>query len=424
MSHCNCIDLINGEIDSAKKNIIKEITNINNNIDRELLKGFEFINETTLEKINFFKTKLSLNKISDEFIIEFPKVDLHSHLDGSLRPQTIIDIATEEGILDTLPQTNAIDLQKWFITNANGSLETFLSTFNISVSVMQTKSSLERVAFENIVDNSICNVVYVETRFQPTLHMKKGLSLDEIVESIINGVNNGVKYVLSTGKFIKANIILCASRNQSFEEALQIAQLVIKYRGKGVVGFDIAGGEVGFRPSLFIDACNYIKNNNGLITIHAGETGDSSYIQEALQICGADRIGHGIRIMDDITIDSNNKITLGPLATYVRDRQIPLEFSISSNIQTKCYSKIEDHPIGFLYNLGFCITVNTDDKLMIGTNMNNEMLILKNIFYLDIKDFQKISLNSINSGFMSLDEKNFIINNHINPYFKKFLYNF
>jgi adenosine deaminase len=356
---------------------------------------------------------------SDEFIREFPKVELHNHLDGALRPETIIEIAKEEGILDKLPATNPVDLQKWFVENAYGSLETFLKTFEVTLSVMQTKTALERVAFENVIDCASNNIIYFEMRFAPELHTLKGLTLDEIVQSIINGVNNGIDYVLSQGKFISANIILTVLRTNSIENALKVAELVIKYRYNRVVAFDIAGQEFEYPPVLFIDAFRYIKDNNGLITIHAGETEGVSYIFQALQICGANRIGHGIRIVDDIIINSDKTITLGPLAAYIRDTQTSLDICLSSNIQTKIVDKIENHPFGFLYKLGFCVTLSTDDKLMIDTSLNKEMIIARDVFNFQIKDFKKITMNAINKAFTTVQERNYIIDNYITPFFLK-----
>src|SRR5579862_8557223 len=304
-----------------------------------------------------------------EEIRSAPKVLLHDHLDGGLRPQTVLELAREIGYTD-LPGTEVEDLTRALTAGAHrGHLEVYLDAFRHTVAVMQTPDALRRVAAECAEDLAADGVVYAEVRFAPELHTERGLSLDEVVEAVLEGFREGGK-----GHGITVYALLTAMRTAA--RSLEIAELAVRYRDRGVVGFDIAGAEAGWPPSRHLDAFQYLKRENFHITIHAGEAFGLPSIWEAIQWCGTDRLGHGVRIVDDITAGGR----LGRLAQYVRDKRIPLEMCPSSNVQTGAAASIAEHPIGLLRRLQFRVTVNTDNRLMSGTSMTREMDLLRQAF--------------------------------------------
>ena len=311
-------------------------------------------------------------------IIHAPKALLHDHLDGGLRPQTIIDLAEQAGYND-LPSTDPAQLGAWFVESANsGSLVRYLETFDHTVGVMQTADAIERVAFECGEDLMNDGVVYAEIRFAPEQHIQRGLSLVDIVDASLAGFGRAEENAAAQGKFLRLRGLLTAMRHAANSQ--EIAALVVKYRDSGIVGFDIAGAEAGFPPTRHLSAFEYLRRENAHFTIHAGEAFGLLSIWEALQWCGADRLGHGVRIIDDITVAEDGTPSLGRLAHYVRDRRVPLEMCPSSNVQTGAVDSIETHPIGLLRKLKFRVTVNTDNRLMSGTTMSNEMLLLHKAF--------------------------------------------
>ncbi len=352
-----------------------------------------------------------------EIIKTLPKVVLHDHLDGGVRPATIAELAKENGY-DKLPTQDPTELAKWF-RNAcdSGSLEKYLEAFVHTVGVMQTKAAIERVSFEAVEDLANDGVVYAEIRMAPELLQERGLSLDEIVEQMLLGFQRGEKEMAQLGKEIKVGLLLTAMRTAA--RSSEIAQLAIKWRDRGVVGFDIAGKEAGYPPTRHLDAFDAIRQANFHMTIHAGEAFGLPSIWEAVQICGTDRLGHGVRIVDDITFDSKNQPILGAMAAYVRDRRVPLEMCPSSNVQTGAAKSIKEHPITLLKNLQFRVTVNTDNRLMSDTFMSKEMYLLVQEAGFTLKDLQWLSVNAMKSAFIPFDERLTLINQVIKPRYAK-----
>jgi adenosine deaminase len=340
-----------------------------------------------------------------------PKVLLHDHLDGGLRPGTIIELAAETGYTG-LPTTDVGDLTRWMTGVAQrGSLELYLEAFQHTVGVMQTRDALIRVAQECAEDLAADGVVYAEVRFAPELHVTKGLSLDQVVEAVLEGFRRG-----SRGRDITVYALLTAMRTAA--RSLEIAELAVRHRDAGVVGFDIAGAEAGSPPSRHLDAFQYVARENFHITIHAGEGFGLPSIWEAVQWCGTDRLGHGVRIIDDIRpAPGGGPPALGRLASYVRDRRIPLEMCPTSNVQTGAATSIKDHPIGLLRELLFRVTVNTDNRLMSGVTMSSEFFALVEAFGYGWGDIEWLTTNAMKSAFAPFDERLKIINLQIKPGF-------
>jgi len=342
-----------------------------------------------------------------------PKVLLHDHLDGGLRPQTVIDLAADAGYA-ALPATEATELARWFAESAySGSLERYLETFQHTVGVTQTAGALARVARECAEDLAADGVVYAEVRFAPELHIQQGLSLNQIIDAVLEGFAQGTEKARSGGAWIRIGVLLTAMRTATHSK--EIAELAVEYRDKGVVGFDIAGAEAGFPPTRHLDAFEYLRRENAHFTIHAGEAFGLPSIWEAIQWCGADRLGHGVRIVDDITTNADGTHELGKLASYVRDRRIPLELCPSSNVQTGAAASIAEHPIGMLRDLNFRVTLNTDNRLMSGTSMSREMELCCEAFGWTLNDLQWLTVNAMKSAFLPFDERLDIINNRIKP---------
>lgn len=341
-----------------------------------------------------------------------PKALLHDHLDGGLRPQTIIDIADEINYQE-LPAKDAESLATWFHEAADsGSLERYLETFAHTVAVMQTEEHLARIARECAVDLADDGVVYAEVRFAPELHTQKGLSHSQAIDAVLKGFREGEAEAAENGKKIRMAGLLVAMRHAA--KSRSIAELVVAYRDKGIVGFDIAGAEAGFPPTRHLDAFEYLRRENAHFTIHAGEGFGLPSIWEAIQWCGAERLGHGVRIMDDIT-KVGDTYKLGPLASYIRDRRVPLELCPSSNLQTGAASSIAEHPIGVLADLRFRVTVNTDNRLMSQTSMSHEMELLVDAFGWTLADLQRVTVNAMKSAFIPFDERLAIIEKIVKP---------
>ena len=351
--------------------------------------------------------------VPPDLIKRAPKVLLHDHLDGGLRPQTVVELAQETGYAD-LPTTDADDLARWFAEAAySGSLERYLETFKHTVGVTQTADALRRVAREAAEDLAADGVVYAEVRFAPELHVAKGLNENQVIDEVLAGFAEGQRTAAAAGKRIRVGVLLTAMRTAT--HARQIAELSVAYRDSGVVGFDIAGAEAGFPPTRHLDAFEYLSRENAHFTIHAGEAFGLPSIWEAIQWCGADRLGHGVRIIDDIEIGPDGEPHLGRLAAYVRDRRIPLEMCPTSNVQTGAAESIERHPIGLLRRLGFRVTVNTDNRLMSGTSMSGEMGLLSEAFGYGLNDLQWFTINAMKSAFLPFDERLELIESRIKP---------
>jgi adenosine deaminase len=341
-----------------------------------------------------------------------PKVLLHDHLDGGLRPQTIVELARQHGY-GRLPADDAAGLADWMSAAAQrGKLELYLEAFQHTVGVMQTRDALIRVAAECAEDLAADGVVYAEVRFAPELHTERDLSLDQVVEAVLEGFRRG-----SAGQKITVYALLTAMRTAA--RSLEIAELAVRHRDAGVVGFDIAGAEAGNRPSRHLDAFQYVARENFHITIHAGEGFGLPSIWEAVQWCGADRLGHGVRIIDDITVpdEGEGHPRLGRLASYVRDRRIPLEMCPTSNVQTGAAASIKEHPIGLLREMQFRVTVNTDNRLMSGVSLSSEFHALSEAFGYGWSDLAWLTINAMKSAFAPFDERLWIINTVIKPGF-------
>ncbi|HSJ60703.1 MAG TPA: adenosine deaminase, partial [Jiangellaceae bacterium] len=329
-----------------------------------------------------------------------------------LRPATIIELAAEIG--HELPATDADKLAQWFVDSASsGSLERYLETFDHTVAVMQTRDALVRVAAECAEDLAADGVVYAEVRYAPEQHLTAGLSLEEVVEAVEEGFRLGESRAAAAGHPIQVATLLTAMRHAA--RSREIAELVVRYRDAGVVGFDIAGAEAGFPPTRHLDAFEYLRRENAHFTIHAGEGFGLPSIWEALQWCGCDRLGHGVRIIDDIIVEPDGSVTLGRLAAYVRDRRVPLEMCPSSNIQTGAAESISEHPIRLLTRLRFRVTVNTDNRLMSATSASREFELLCEAFDYDLDDMRWFTVNAMKSAFIPFDERLGLINDVIKP---------
>ncbi len=362
-----------------------------------------------------------------ELVRRAPKVLLHDHLDGGLRPQTILDIARETGYAD-VPASDAQGLGTWFRDAADsGSLVRYLETFDHTVAVMQQRESLVRVAAECAQDLAADGVVYAEVRYAPEQHLLAGLTLDEVVEAVQEGFREGERAAAAAGTPIRIGTLVTAMRHAA--KGMEIARLAVRYRELGVVGFDIAGAEAGYPPTRHLDAFEYLRRENAHFTIHAGEAFGLPSIWEAIQWCGADRLGHGVRIVDDLRIGARPfgadpaadvsadlaDVRLGPLAAYVRDKRIPLELCPSSNVQTAAAASIASHPINLLKRLRFRVTLNTDNRLMSGTSMSREMQLMVDDLGWTAEDLRWVTVNAMKSAFIPFDERLAIIEDVVKP---------
>ena len=350
--------------------------------------------------------------ISPHVIKAVPKVVLHDHLDGGLRVKTILELAHQHNYTG-LPYDNEEQLGNWFHTAVQGSLEIYLETFAHTVGVMQTPDALQRVASECAQDLAEDGVVYAEIRFAPELHTAKGLSYREVIDNVLIGFAQGEAAAKAADKTIRVVALLTAMRMADVSR--EIAKLVVEYRDRGVVGFDIAGKEAGYPPTEHIEAFQYLQRNNAHFTIHAGEAFGLKSIWEAIQFCGTERLGHGVRIIDDVTTNPDGTVTLGDLAAYVRDRRIPLELCPKSNVDTGAALSIAEHPIGSLRKLNFRVTLNTDNRLMSDTSMSAEMTSLVEAFDYSLRDLEWLTVNGMKSSFLPFDQRLDIINHIIKP---------
>jgi adenosine deaminase len=313
-----------------------------------------------------------------------------------------------------LPAGDAAKLATWFAeASHSGSLVRYLETFEHTVAVMQTPDAIARVAAECVEDLAADGVVYAEVRYAPEQHLGAGLSLSEVVESVRDGFALGEERSSASGRPIVVRQLLTAMRHQA--RSMEIAELAVHFRDQGVVGFDIAGAEAGYPPTRHLDAFEYLQRENARFTIHAGEAFGLPSIWQAIQWCGADRLGHGVRIVDDITSREDGSAALGRLASYVRDTRLPLEMCPSSNVQTGAADSIRTHPIGLLTKLRFRVTVNTDNRLMSGTTMSREMSLLCDAFGYDLAELQWFTINAMKSSFLPFDQRLAIIDDVIKP---------
>jgi adenosine deaminase len=353
-------------------------------------------------------------KLDRALLKSLPKVLLHEHLDGVLRPQSVIDLA-KDAKYSGLPTENAQALAEWFHQGANkGSLAKYLEGFAHTIAVMQTEDALERVAYEQAEDLSKDGVIYFETRFAPVFHTQKGLTHQQVLSSVLKGLERGRK---DFG--VLSGVIVCAMRNM--DVSLEMAELAVDFRDRGVVGFDLAGEEGGHPPKKHVDAFHYIQRQNFNITIHAGEGYGKESIWQAIQYCGAHRIGHGTRLIDDIAVVDGKAVKLGDLAQYVMDKRIPLEICLISNVHTGATPSVAEHPFKIFHQEKFRVTLNTDNRLMSDTSMTREFEVATQTFGLTFDDFEKLTINAMKSAFLPYNQRREIIYNVIKPGYAKIL---
>jgi adenosine deaminase len=348
-----------------------------------------------------------------ETIREAPKALLHDHLDGGLRPETIVDLAAEHGY-DGLPTTDPVELARLIRRGADRkSLERDLETFAHTVGVMQERDAIMRVAAECAEDLAADGVVYAEVRYAPELSTEHGLTLDEVVEANLEGFRIGADRAAADGHPIAMKVIVTAMRQAA--RSVEVAECAVRWRDAGVVGFDVAGPEKGYPPTRYLDAFEYVRRENFHITIHAGESFGLPSIWEALQFAGAERLGHGVRIVDDIHVREDGSIELGRLAAFVRDRRVPLEMCPTSNVHTGAAPSIAEHPVDLLRRLRFRVTVNTDNRLMSDVTMSSEFAALDAAFGIGLGEMEWLTLNAMKSAFAPFDERLRVINEVVKP---------
>lgn len=347
--------------------------------------------------------------ITEKIVKQVPKVELHYHLDGGVRPQTLIDLAKKDKF--SLPENDPDKLAAWFHRGADRkSLALYLEGFSVTCGVMQKAENIKRIAKESLIDLAADGVVYAEIRFAPILHQEQGLNLEMVVQSVLDGLEEGKK---ETG--IEYGVILCAMRHQPADISLEIAELAVSFRRNGVVGFDIAGDESGHPPKHHLDAFQYIRRKNFPITIHAGEAFGVESIWQAVQICGAQRIGHATRLTEDMHICGTHIEKMGTLSHFIRDRRIPLEICLSSNVQTGATDSLDTHPFPIFYRNRFRVFLATDNPLMSNTTLTKEMMLAVEYYSLELGDLEKLTLNAMKSAFISYNDRLRIIYDVIKP---------
>lgn len=349
-------------------------------------------------------------KIQGISLRSLPKVSLHDHLDGALRPSTIVELADAAGI--ELPQSDARSLGRWFAKQSDsGSLVEYLKTFDLTIAVMQTPEALTRVAREFVQDLAKDGVIYGEVRWAPEQHLAGGLSLEQVVEAVQQGIEEGEDAADAAGHSIRVGQLLSAMRQH--DRAREIAELAVDFRGRGVVGFDTAGPEDGFPSSNYREAFDYLADNFFPVTVHAGEAAGLDSIRSALLDGRALRLGHGVRIAEDLEVITREgdevQVQFGEVARWVRDREIPLELSPSSNLQTGAVaawgSELADHPFDLLYQLGFAVTVNVDNRTMSATSLTRELALLVEAFEYDLDDLETFQFNAAAATFLPVEER-------------------
>lgn len=365
---------------------------------------------------------------------DLPKVSLHDHLDGGLRPSTIIELAAEVG--HELPETDAEALGNWFRESADsGSLPRYLETFEHTLAVMQSREALIRVAREFVEDLAEDGVIYGEVRYAPEQHLRQGLSLDDVVDAVQEGLDQACEELNSEGHPMQVGQLLIAMRHA--DNGVEIAKLALRHRGHGVVGFDIAGAEDGFPPSRMKEAFDLLAENLFPTTVHAGEAAGLDSIKDAILVGRAQRLGHGVRVAEDIEIEfggvdedgeelgeDTGLVSLGPVANWVRERGIPLEICPSSNLQTGATAEfgegIESHPIDLLVQTGFNVTISPDNRLMSGTTLSDEFELLVEAFGYDLEDLLDLTLNAAEAAFVPLEMRELLVE-YINDFYDHLL---
>src|SRR5882757_1656174 len=351
-------------------------------------------------------------KLNEKILQSLPKVLLHDHLDGGVRPQTITEIAKDTGY-DKLPTSDPGELAEWFFRGANrGSLPLYLEGFAHTIAVMQTEESLERIAYEMMEDMKRDGVIYVESRFAPVFHTEKGLHWEDVVNAVLSGMERGKR---DFG--VEYGLLICGMRNM--HQTLEMAELAVDFRERGVVGLDLAGEEGGYPPKKHVDGFHYAQRENFSITIHAGEAFGKESIWQAIQWCGAHRIGHATRLVEDIAVADGKVVKMGTLAQYILDKRIPLEICLLSNVHTGAVASVKEHPFGLYNKMKFRVTLNTDNRLMSNTNMTKEFGVAVENFDLNLDDLEKITINSMKSAFIPYKRRIDLIYNVIKSGYQK-----
>lgn len=345
--------------------------------------------------------------VTEEMIKRLPKVELHDHLDGGVRPATIVELGSKYRV--ELPTFDPAELAAWFHRGADRkSLSLYLEGFRVTLAVMQTEEALERIAFETMQDLAEDNVVYAEIRFAPMLHLNNDLNLETVVQSVLNGLEQGKR---KTG--VEYGLILCAMRDQTV--SLETAELAVSFREKGVVGFDLAGDEYGHPPKKHLEAFEFIRRMNFNITIHAGEAFGMESIWQAIQYCGAHRIGHATRLLEDMVVHGSRIEKMGSLAHFIRDKRIPLETCLSSNVHTGAAPSLDEHPFPIYYRNNFRVILGTDNRLMSNTTLGKELFLAVTHYNLTLRDLEKITINAMKSSFIHHDDRIKIIYDVLKP---------
>ena len=351
--------------------------------------------------------------VSLDTIRQAPKALLHDHLDGGLRPATVIDLAAEYGY-KALPTTDPDALATWFRRGADRkSLELYLETFQHTVGVLQERDAIVRVAAECAEDLAADGVAYAEVRYAPELSTERQMTLDEVIEANLEGFRIGSDRAAAAGHPITMKVIVTGMRQ--FARSVEVAECAVRWRDAGVVAFDVAGPEKGYPPTRYLEAFDYVRRENFHITIHAGESFGLPSIWEALQFCGAERLGHGVRIVDDILVRTDGSITLGRLAAFVRDRRVPLEMCPTSNVHTGAAPSVSEHPFELLRRLRFRVTVNTDNRLMSNVTLSSEFAALDKAFGIGLGEMEWLTINAMKSAFAPFDERLRLINEVVKP---------
>jgi adenosine deaminase len=338
-----------------------------------------------------------------------PKVLLHDHLDGGLRPETVLELADEHGYRG-LPASDAESLGAWFRQAADsGSLVRYLETFAHTVGVMQQPEAIHRVARECALDLAADGVVYAEVRFAPELSTTRGLAIEDVVEAMVDGFSVGSREASEAGTPIRVGALLCAMRQADRWD--EVAGLVVRYRDEGVVGFDLAGPEIGFPPDRIPTAIGTLVGARAHRTIHAGEAAGVDSIRAALDGAHAERLGHGVRIADEVGADGS----LGPVARRVLDEQVVLEIAPSSNVQTGAYPSLAEHPVDRLHRLGFAVTLNTDNRLMSGVSVSSEVAAVASTFGWSWDDVRTVTERALAAAFIGDGDRKRLLEQLVRP---------
>ncbi|MEL6428066.1 MAG: adenosine deaminase [Planctomycetota bacterium] len=355
----------------------------------------------------------STPRLDGDVLRRAPKVLLHEHLDGCLRPATVLELARDAEYLE-LPTEDPEALGRWFFEGADqGSLPKYLEGFRHTIAVLQTEEALERAAFELAEDLAGESCVYFEVRFAPHFHTAQGLGLDAVMSAVVRGLARG-----RDEHGIESSVLVSAMRNETAERSLELAELAASWFGRGCCGFDLAGEEAGHPPKHHVEAFQLIKRMNGSITIHAGESFGPESIWQALQFCGAHRIGHGTHLIDDMAVQDGKIVKRGSLATYVLDHRIPIECCLSSNVHTGAVRTIEEHPFPLFLREGYRATLNTDNRLMSGVTMTDEFRVAHETFGCGLGDLERVTVNAMNAAFHPYAERHRIIDERIAPVYR------